>query len=100
MSALGHSLPIHLAPFPANVRYYPNSDRSRCFATHSARKRVITAAVIPQSPHDIAAVIRRYPPMVLPFHTGQGDKVSAKSAAKAFYLVTLIRHCQWAHVLN
>jgi hypothetical protein len=23
MSLMGHSLPIHLAPVPANVRYYP-----------------------------------------------------------------------------
>src|ERR1035438_5399071 len=29
MSALGHSLPIHLAPVPANVRYYPKGDLSR-----------------------------------------------------------------------
>jgi hypothetical protein len=26
MSALGHSLPIHSAPVPTNVRYAPNSD--------------------------------------------------------------------------
>jgi len=47
LSLLGHSLPIHLAPVPANVRYYPNSDLSRrSFATHSARKRVVTVTVI------------------------------------------------------
>ncbi len=28
MSALGHSLPIHSAPVPTNVRYAPNSDQN------------------------------------------------------------------------
>jgi hypothetical protein len=34
MSAVGHSLPIHSAPVPTNVRYYPHNDqilrRSEC----------------------------------------------------------------------
>ena len=47
MSPSGQSLPIHLATVPANVRYAPNSDLSRCsFATRSAPKRIVSITPI------------------------------------------------------
>src|SRR5665213_3157267 len=63
MSHMGQSLPIHLAPVPANVRYYPNSDLSRwSFATHSARKRIVSISPIrrPAAAHDPQGAIRTF----------------------------------------